>query len=327
MTRPVQALANVNRRMPEAGRIRIGEKHGKAMRALDKFRFTTPDKDLAEQVARLYGGTPRPWNDPKANPQQQWEVYGEQDRINVLLPPNCISTWYELWAGGGRVRQCDGVSVTVAGHDDLEQVPCICNAKAKLECAPYTRITMIIPDLPLRGTWSLSTKGWNALSELPGMVDLVHAVSQGGMVQAQLGISKRQKIANGRKSHFVVPTITLANTVVELASGQASVAALAAGTPVVDQPALSAPPSLEEDDGVIEAELVDEREYALNQRADSCADRYGMDRRRFWSGIMIVASDDLDRVEKGITMIENGYLEPVGFDSDGKLQTVKGPAS
>ena len=86
----VTLIANIRRRPPEHGRIRFGERYtarnGKsAMRALTTFRFTSPDRNAIEQIARLYGGEARPWSDPKASPQNQFEVYTESSRISVML--------------------------------------------------------------------------------------------------------------------------------------------------------------------------------------------------------------------------------------------------
>ena len=36
-------IGQINRSLPEAGRIRIGVKSGKSMKAIDTFRFTSSD--------------------------------------------------------------------------------------------------------------------------------------------------------------------------------------------------------------------------------------------------------------------------------------------
>jgi hypothetical protein len=328
--RPPAPLASIDNRIPEAGRIRIGVKTAKAMKSLDTFRFTSPHRDLIELLAGTYGGVAKAWVDTKANPPNQYEVITTTSSIPVLLLPNCINVWYELWAGGGRQRQCDGVTVEMAGHDTMVQAPCVCAAKARMECAPYTRITVILPELPFRGTWRLNTKGWNALRELPGMVDLVNAVAGGGIATARLGVDKRQKIENGKTSHFVVPTITMDATPLEIATGQATLRGLASAT-VDTAPALAAAPLPEllaatpADDDIVDAELVEVS--ALQERAWKCADRYSMDRAAFWRAFVYSTDGDEARIDKGITNIEQGRFEPIGYTADGGIHLVKGPTS
>lgn len=52
----ITPLSNIDRRAPEAGRIRIGIKSGRAMKSIDTFRFTSPHQDVIEQLADMYGG-------------------------------------------------------------------------------------------------------------------------------------------------------------------------------------------------------------------------------------------------------------------------------
>ena len=53
--REVTPLRNLGR-VPEQGRIRLGVKTERAMKALDTFRFTSADHDAICQVADIYGG-------------------------------------------------------------------------------------------------------------------------------------------------------------------------------------------------------------------------------------------------------------------------------
>ena len=43
-------VAQLQRRAPEAGRIRLGIKTGRAMKSLDTFRFTSPHRDAIEEL-------------------------------------------------------------------------------------------------------------------------------------------------------------------------------------------------------------------------------------------------------------------------------------
>ncbi|MDQ5975861.1 MAG: hypothetical protein QG661_3070, partial [Actinomycetota bacterium] len=149
MARTPVPLTQLDRRPPEAGRIRMGEKTDRAMRSLDTFRFTSPDQALIQAIAALYGGTVRPWNEPRAKVKQQWQVTITAQEIDVYMPQDGLSIWYEMWAGGGCQRRCDGVECQVPmetgpGQHELVMTPCICDARQLMECKPYTRLSVII---------------------------------------------------------------------------------------------------------------------------------------------------------------------------------------
>ena len=91
--KPIKAIQDLGR-TPEHGRIRLGVKTERAMKSLDTFRFTSPDKEAIEQIANAHGGSVSSWTPPKSK-QQQWEVITTSSEIRVFLPPNSIDVWYE----------------------------------------------------------------------------------------------------------------------------------------------------------------------------------------------------------------------------------------
>ncbi len=59
-------IIELQRRLAEAGRIRIGHQveagNGKRRpEKLETFRLTAPDRHRIDQAAAIYGGTPQPW--------------------------------------------------------------------------------------------------------------------------------------------------------------------------------------------------------------------------------------------------------------------------
>ena len=70
--REVKPLRNLGR-VPEQGRIRLGVKTERAMKAIDTFRFTSADHGAICQIADIYGGVVGKWMPPRSK-QQQWEV-------------------------------------------------------------------------------------------------------------------------------------------------------------------------------------------------------------------------------------------------------------
>lgn len=328
IVKSITPINEIARRMPEAGRIRIGMKSGRAMKAIDTFRLTSPHRDVIEQASTLYGGTPAAWHDPRARVKDQWEVITTTATLPVTVVPNGLSQWYEMWPGPA--RRCDGVTAQVpeARGDDYELVdtPCICRAKNVLECQTYTRVTLLLPELPFRGTWRLETKGWNAAQELPGVYEMIEAFAQQGrMLNAELVLDQRSTVTpTGRKRNFVVPTLTLTDTVHEIAAGNADVrvSISAAGEPL----AIEAPEVEVIDTDIVEAEIISDAEMAVRASLVSDATQFGLDPDRFVAAVYAQlgadgALDDaqIERLVKLHRRIMNEEIEPTGFGQDGRL--------
>lgn len=278
MTRSIVPIKSLQRRIPEAGRIRIGVKTATAMKAIDTFRFTSPDQAALDQVAAAYGGTVKPWSDPKAAPGQ-FEVITDAHEIDIVLPPDALGTSpiYELWSGGGCERRCDGVvaSVIASGPDGPESVdrPCLCSAADVMKCEPHTRLNVILPQLRFTGVWRLESKSWNVAQEFPGFVDLICSLQERGLTRGLLRLEHRTSVFAGKTRKFVVPVLGVSESMDALVAGAAQVGAIGAGS---SAPALGAGSSEEgedrvsgadgrgdlaaspSDDDIIDAELVGE---------------------------------------------------------------------
>ena len=344
----VTPLNQIQRRMSECGRIRMGEKTAKAMRYLERFRFTSPNKELLDQVAALYGGPVIEWHEPKASPSHQWQVTIEDEKINVILPPeDAFSQNYESWVNSGAQRRCDGEWCeidTPSGRDgewQPDRVPCLCNANGVMECKPHTRLLVVLPGVDMRGVWRLETKGWNALHELPGMVDFIQGMAQRGrIVQAQLSIAKVEKMVKKKKSHFVVPKLELPFTPEQIVAGEATLGALEVGASdgsgrLALPPGPTSPGSYEGDDvrghpdresgaghplgpdtdDVIDGELVSEDELAVLD----CAQQYGVDGHRLWQSIYAKTEGNETRIKIAVAKMQSGALQPTGFDAHGNV--------
>ena len=201
-------ILDIQRRLREAGRIRIGDtvatsgKRGRPVK-LETFRFTSADRRSIDAVARLYGGIIQPW--AGAPTGEQFEVITEAKSIPVVLPPGplAMTQWYEEWSGGGCVRRCDGMTETIS------DAPCSCDPDER-ECKPHTRLSLILRDLEGIGTWRLDTSGWNAATELSGAMDLVGMLqTQGRLVTGRLVLNQRQSKRDGKTMNFAVPGLDL----------------------------------------------------------------------------------------------------------------------
>jgi recombination directionality factor gp3-like protein len=208
-------LIDIQRRMVEAGRIRAGEKGPKGEpRKLDKWRLTSKDKVRLDGAAALWGGTVREWDGHAG----EWELYTDTAALPILLLPGQLPvSWYELWSKGGCQRRCDGV------HELISDGACLCGEER--ECKPYTRLSVLLPDLPGIGSWMLSSTGWNAAAELAGAADLLQRASaQGVLIPARLRLEQRVEVKQGQTRRFAVPVIDIDVSFRDLLSAQGGAA-------------------------------------------------------------------------------------------------------
>ena len=208
-------LADLQARQVEVGRIRLGTTETKTSRAgkpyqspvkLERFRLTSRSQQLIEEVAARYGGDPEPWN-PQSGGAQQFEVIIERTSLPIIVPPDPLSQFYEVWASGKVQRRCDGL------RELLSDQPCLCAAAnpdpARRQCKPYTRLSVMLAEMNGIGVWRLETHGYNAAVELPAVADLLSRA--GGNIKARLEMEERQSVVevNGKEtiSRYMVPVI------------------------------------------------------------------------------------------------------------------------
>jgi len=222
-------IIDLQRRLAEAGRIRIGQQIAsgngrKRPEKLTTFRLTSGDRTRIEQAAQLYGGTPEPWEAPAG---AQWEVVTAADSLNVIVPPAdmSFSQHYELWSGGGCQRRCDGRS------ESISDGPCICDPDRR-ECNIHTRLSVMLRDLPGLGVWRIDTSGYYAAVELQGAVEVVQlAAGRGQMLPARLRLEQRmvKRVGQGTR-RFAVPVLD-----VEVSPGQLMAGGSPAAPVMVEQ--------------------------------------------------------------------------------------------
>ena len=254
MSNLVIPIAERERRMPVAGRIRIGQqvatKGGRTRPdKLEHFRLTSHDRRAIEQVAQVYGGRPEQWGGAPGK-STQWQVTTEATELRVWLPPgDPLHQAYELWSGGGCQRRCDGVTAVVAATtspDDAEQVerPCPCNAAGEQACDLTTRLSVLLPEVRFGGVWRLDSKGINAGAELPGMVDTIRMMQGDGVTPVAV-LALEQRTSGGK--HYAVPVLRPDGSLEQLVRGELT-ASHRLGTTTGTAPLLDA--------GEVEAELI-----------------------------------------------------------------------
>ena len=193
--------------LPEVGRIRTGVKSGKAMKAIDTFRFTSTSESQLQAIAGIYGGEVEPWHDAMANPPNQYQLITEASTIKVVCQPNSVDVQYEMWSKGGRQRACDGevCEVSIPKSSEYVEQPCMCAAKGQMECRPHTRVNLIIPDIPFSGTWRYESKGMSAAHTYPVMMQIIDQLrANGGLLPVDMTIVDREVRKHGQTRKFKV---------------------------------------------------------------------------------------------------------------------------
>lgn len=225
-------ILDLQRRLAEVGRIRLGEQvttrsGKKAPAKLTRFRFTSPSAELIDQAANLYGGTPNDWSAP-SGPQR--EVVTEATSIPVLIPPGdmAFSQWYEMWSGGGCQKRCDG------RFDIQRDRTCDCDPDAR-ECKPTTRVSMVLPEMAGVGLWRVETHGFYAATELGATVELLQSLAPGRLVPGRLRLDPRtvKRTVDGKPQtrNYVVPVLDIEGTMAQIGRGEVPVAIEAPARP------------------------------------------------------------------------------------------------
>ena len=232
-------IVDVQRRLHEAGRIRIGAQvegtrdDGSTYTRpakLETFRFTSSNRDALRSIAVMYGGDVLPW--PQAPTKGQEQLFTEAATIKILLPPEAMSfsQSYEQWSGGGCLNRCDG------RYDYKNEEPCSCDPDARL-CKPHTRLSVMLEGLPGAGLWRLETQGFNAMEEINGafaLATLITAQVQSSILPATLRLDQRMSLVDGQTKQFVVPVIDFDIDMAALSRGGLTpVAALGTGAPAL----------------------------------------------------------------------------------------------
>lgn len=216
-------LLDVQRRFTRIGEIRLGEKvaaaSGKSRpRKLETFRLTSKSLDIIKGVAERYGGSVEAWEDGDG-----YQVITDAASLEIMLPPlgeaRPYTLSYELWSGGGLQRRCDGVNAVVAQGETMVEHECVCDPDAR-ECKPTLRVNVFLADVPGFGVWRLSSTGFNAAAELPGMLELLAQFAASGRpVRAILRLEQRTSKKGGRTHKFAVPVLDLPYSLAELTGG------------------------------------------------------------------------------------------------------------
>lgn len=237
------AIAELQRRATEVGRIRLGTKVNGRQQKLDTFRFSSGAQHLIEEIAALYGGKCEPWVNGK---KHLFEVVTSTNIIPIYFPPQTIDPFYEQWGGGVCVRRCDGI------RDLVHDTPCDCafDASGKpSKCKPTTRVNVMLADIQGLGVWRLETHGIYAAGEMVQLSERIAGIRM--PLPARLYLEPRDGKKFNRQTGKVetqdynVPVIMIDSVTsrhVQLGADAISQALIAGGHgPINTHPAIEAP--------------------------------------------------------------------------------------
>lgn len=165
------------------GRFHSGRMVDGTPEQLAEWRVTTGDPDVAEAVAKLFGGSPV---ETDSTAENYIEVQTSHDRIAVLLSgPDAITADMKLWNRNQLIHHCDGVEYLSPDEDRGKACGCPAlmedrKAAAKSYRGPSPSISVTFrlagaPDLGLfrfqSGSWTLAAvlhEYDNALTKVDG---------------------------------------------------------------------------------------------------------------------------------------------------------------
>ncbi|MFD9813973.1 hypothetical protein [Streptomyces sp. NPDC059080] len=163
------------------GRFRAGQLLNNRPVALSAWRVTTGDPDVADEVARLYGGAPQEWETTK---EDNREVLTGADSVRIIVDgADAISARMALYGMQGPIHVCDGVEFLDPEEDRGKPCGCPTDFKDRRAAAksgrgpkPDIRISFRLADAPELGVFRLVTSSWEFTKTLPATLTALDKV-------------------------------------------------------------------------------------------------------------------------------------------------------
>lgn len=167
-----------------AGRFHTGRLSKGLPQALDAWRVTTDDAEVAARVAGFLGGEPQP-NDGTGAAGLAYEVLTSRESVRVLLDgPDAVAAHLVLWGSTGIIHQCDGVEFL--SPEERQGQPCGCPplledrklaARDGRGPMPSVDITFQIAAAPELGLFHFMTASWQMAAQLSDLTDALERVN------------------------------------------------------------------------------------------------------------------------------------------------------
>ena len=187
------------------GRVRSGAQINGRPVALQEWRFTTGDPDVAQAVADKYGGSPQDW---PTTTEESLEVMSTVGSLPVIL--TAIQSEFVLWGRNSVIRSCDG---SVQKDDACTGCVCPSDVKEHKEAAragtagqPSVRATFRLADMPDLGLWRFNSASWQLAGEVNAAEEALAAA--GGQSEGVLRLELVEYTTKaGRNVSYTKPII------------------------------------------------------------------------------------------------------------------------
>lgn len=160
------------------GRFRSGRLVGKLPESLSKWRVTTGDPEVADQIAALMGGTPEGWDTEK---EDNLEVLTDSPSVRIIINSSAdIDASMKLFGSNGLVHHCDGVEYL--SPDEDKGTPCGCpagfqdrkdRAKSGRGPKPSVDLTFSLADAPDMGKFRFNSGSWDLVKVLHEVIQAI----------------------------------------------------------------------------------------------------------------------------------------------------------
>lgn len=201
------------------GRFRSGRQEGRQPIALDEWRVTTGDPEVADEVHAIMGGDePRGWD---TQGEDNLEVLTDADTVRIIVDGvNSIESDLKLWGAQGTIiHHCDGVAFLSPDEDAGNECGCpelLADRKALAKSGrgpkPDTRIVFRLADAPDLGKFKMQSGSWDLVRVLHEYQDALEDVD--GPADCTLKLETVTFIPKGgpmkgREVSYKKPTLTV----------------------------------------------------------------------------------------------------------------------
>ncbi|MFE6159826.1 hypothetical protein ACFQ7F_13045 [Streptomyces sp. NPDC056486] len=187
---------------------------------LSEWKFSTGDKNVADAVAQLLGGTPVE-NEETTN-ENFIEVFTSAESLDVIIPADGIESDMKQWVNGKLTHHCTGsVFLSHPSNEKLVGQPCNCPAlfaerkqAANDYMGPKPSITVAfrLADDEGLGKFKFVTGSWSLAERLHEAENALASVGEGGPVLANLTLEEVSYVAKkgkmkGKTVEYTKPAI------------------------------------------------------------------------------------------------------------------------
>ncbi|GAA2609722.1 hypothetical protein SMC26_39525 [Actinomadura fulvescens] len=204
------------------GRFRSGRVEGRTPVALEEWRVTTGDPEVAAKVAEILGGSPEEWD---TQGEDNLEILTDAESLKVIIDgPDSLESDLKLWGiGGVIIHHCDGVEFL---DDDRKGEPCGCpetfadrkaEAKTGRGPKPDTRITFRLYDAPDLGKFRMQSGSWDLVRVLHEYANALQDVNEDSDGKPAVATLKLETVSfvpkggpmKGKTVSYKKPTLTV----------------------------------------------------------------------------------------------------------------------